>query len=199
MKRPIVVLILAGLLLSGCAQATLVSGAAPVRVGGAVAVPPVIGWSRFGQGNTEVWTVDGPMLEQMRFMVGLTDGDRAIIPPADADPLTALRGVDRDRAPRFREGMILPEVKEFFEGVLAFAEAKRPQVTHVRPMAFAGHQGFAFDFSFTSREGLDFLGFARGTIHEGKLYLVTYQGTRLYYFDKHRQDAERVMDGVTLL
>lgn len=199
MKRALPAMILAAALLTACTNATLVSGAAPVPVRGAVTAPPMIGWSRFDEGTSEVWTVDGPMLEQLRFMVGLADGDTAIIPSPDKNPAFATSGLDKDKAPRFRKGMILPEVKEFFEGVLAFAEAQNPVVANVRPHEFGGRPGFAFDFTFTTKNGLDFKGFGRGTIHNDKLYLVTYHGTRLRYFDKHREDAERVIESARLL
>jgi hypothetical protein len=199
MKHGLLAVILAGGLLAACTNATLVSGNAPTTIGNAITVIPAIGWSRFGEGTSEVWTVDGPLLEQLRFMAGLADGDTAIIPSPDKNPTFATSGLDTDKAPRFRKGMILPEVKEFFEGVLAFADAQRPKVENIRPEPFAGQPGFAFDFSFTSKNGLDFKGFGRGTIKNDKLYLVTYHGTRLRYFDMYRKDAETVIGSARFL
>lgn len=81
-------------------------------------------------------------------------------------------------------------------GVLAFTNAQRPKVENVRPEPFAGQPGFAFDFSFTSKNELAGEGFERGTIRNDKLYLVAYHGTRLRYFDMYSKDAEAVIGSV---
>ena len=42
-------------------------------------------------------------------------------------------------------------------------------------------------------------GIRAGSIHEGKLLLMVYTGTREYYFEKHKQDVEMIFSSVELV
>jgi hypothetical protein len=47
--------------------------------------------------------------------------------------------------------------------------------------------------------GLKRQGVAFGSIHEGKLLLMVYSGTREYYFEKHKQEVETLFSSVELV
>ena len=155
-----------------------------------------------------MWTIDGPLLEALRF-VTLNDGD------------TLFRSSDKDaKLPRFRAHMTPNEVVEFFvaslksvsggvdthqlakgmvvpEGIRAGSiNASSLDIQNLRPADFGNLPGFRFDFSFLSKEGLERQGFALGSIHDGKLLLMVYTGTREYYFDKHKQEVETIFSSV---
>jgi hypothetical protein len=169
-----------------------------------------VAWSQADEEGIQVWTIDGPFLEALRF-VALNDGD------------TLFRTTDSDtKLPRFRAHMTPNEVVEFFvaslksvsggvdthqlaKGMVLPAQiragsinAASIDVKNLRPADFGRLPGFRFDFSFLSKEGLERQGIALGCIHEGKLLLVVYTGTKEYYFEKHKQDVETIFSSVEI-
>ena len=208
MKVKISLLLLA-LLISGCAHYTL---APPERrpIGDLYSVESRMAWSRADEGGIEVWTIDGPLLEALRF-VSLKDGD-TLIPSADKDA----------KVPRFRSHMTPNEVAEFFvaslksvtgridthklskgmvdvQGITAGGiDASTMEIRDLRPADFGSLPGFRFDFDFLSKEGLEREGTALGAIYEGRLLLLVYTGTREHYFEKYRHEVEQVFSSVQI-
>jgi len=208
--RPMILLLIVLLFIGGCAHYTAV----PVErraVGNLYSVKSDVAWSQADEGGTQVWTIDGPLLEALRF-VTLNDGD-TLFPSTDKDA----------KLPRFRAHMTPNEVVEFFvanlksvsggvdthqlakglvqpAGIRAGSiNAASIDVKNLRPADFGRVPGFRFDFSFMSKEGLERQGLAVGSIHEGKLLLMVYTGTREYYFEKHKQDVETIFSSVELV
>ena len=66
------------------------------------------------------------------------------------------------------------------------------------PAAFGDKQGFRFGFSFKSKSGLAFKGFARAMVDDNRLFFLSYWGTELHYFPKHEKDAEQLFDSLEL-
>ena len=89
----------------GCAHYSLVP---PERrsVGEFYSVETRVSWSRAEEGGIEVWTVDGPILQCLRFLT-LKDGE-ALIPSTKKDA----------KLPRFRSYMTPSEIMEFFAASL---------------------------------------------------------------------------------
>ncbi len=158
-------------------------------------VDPQIPWSRFARGKIEVWTVDGPTLQAVRVYKGLQDGET----------LLPLRGDDK-QLPVYRRDMRATEVMEFFVDSLIAAEQlgwREPNLTsgrfaaeNLRPFDFNGQRGFRFEIRFTASNGLEYDGFVVGTRIEEKLYLISYSGTRQYYFPKYKQAAEKLIASI---
>ena len=95
-------LLLLALLISGCAHYTL---APPERrpIGDLYSVESRMAWSRADEGGIEVWTIDGPLLEALRF-VSLKDGD-TLIPSADKDAPVQISH-DAERGGRILRGKL---------------------------------------------------------------------------------------------
>ena len=205
--KPIILLLIVLLFISGCTQYTAVP-AGRREVGSLYSVKSNVTWSQADEGGIQMWTIDGPLLEALRFVI-LNDGD------------TLFRSSDKDaKLPRFRAHMTPNEVVEFFvaslksvsggvdthqlakgmvvpEGIRAGSiNASSLDIQNLRPSDFGNLPGFRFDFSFLSKEGLERQGFALGSIHDGKLLLMVYTGTREYYFDKHKQEVETIFSSV---
>ena len=91
--------------ITGCAHYSLVL---PERrsIGELYSVETRTSWNRAEEGGIEAWTVDGPILQCLRF-VTLKDGD-ALFPSAKEDT----------KLPRFRSHMTPSEVLEFFTASL---------------------------------------------------------------------------------
>ena len=208
--KPVILLLIVLLFIGGCTHYTAVP-AERRTVGSLYSVKSTVAWSQADEGGIQVWTIDGPLLDALRF-VTLNDGD------------TLFRSTDKDaKFPRFRAHMTPNEVTEFFVASLksvsggvdthqltkgmvqparitaGSVNAASIDVKNLRPADFGRLPGFRFDFSFLSKEGLERQGIAFGSIHEGKLLLMVYTGTKEYYFDKHKQDVETIFSSVELV
>ncbi len=179
-------LVVAAVLIAACTQYTLVKSE-QVSIGGAYTVEPQIIWSKFTEGKAEIWTVDGPLLQELRFIKGLEDGDK----------LFRLEG--KKKLPTFHGDMTALEIKELFEGSLARAEVGQVKTMNLRPEKFGTARGFRFEFAYLTKDGLQKDGFVVGTVKDKKLYLIMYTGTRLYYYRKHKEDVERLVKSIRML
>jgi len=208
--KPMILLLIVLLFIGGCTHSTAVP-AERRAIGSLYSVKSNVAWSQADEGGIQLWTIDGPLLEALRFLM-LNDGD------------TLFLSTDKDATlPRFRAHMTPNEVMEFFVASLKSVSggvdthqlakgmvhpagiragsinAASIDVKNLRPADFGRLPGFRFDFSFLSKEGLERQGVALGSIHEGKLLLMAYPVTREYCFDKHKQDAETIFSSVELL
>jgi hypothetical protein len=208
--KPVILLLIVLLFIGGCTHYTAVP-AERRAIGGLYSVKSNVVWSQADEGGIQLWTIDGPLLEALRFLT-LNNGD------------TLFLSTDRDaKLPRFRVHMTPNEVVEFFVASLKSVSggvdthqlakgmvhpagiragsinAATIDVKSLRPADFGRLPGFRFDFSFQSKEGLERQGTAFGTIHEGKLLLMVYSGTKEYYFSKHKQDVETIFSSVELM
>jgi len=196
--------------MAGCAHYSLVK---PERlaIGDLYTIESRIAWNKATEGHVEVWTVDGPSLEALRFINGLEDGQTLL-------PVRS----DRIKLPRFRGHMTPSEVLEFFVGTLksfggglqtghlargvvvsggvitANINAATVKAANLRPTQFGTLPGFRFDLSFLSREGLERDGMVLGTIHKKRLYLIIYTGAREYYYPKYREEVERLVSSIKI-
>jgi hypothetical protein len=208
MKRKILIFILI-LTVAGCAHYTLIQ---PVRhpIGSLYTVKSQIAWSKAMEGKIELWTVDGPLLEAIRFINGLEDGDNILL----------IKG-KKSNLPHFRAHMTPSEVLEFFVGSVksiaggveaehlakgvvppgirsAGINASTVQATNLRPARFGTLSGYRFDLSFRSKEGLERKGIVIGTIHEKCLYLIIYTGAKEYYYPKYKEEVERIISSIQI-
>lgn len=198
------------LFVTGCAHYTLVQ---PARqpIGDLYTVMTEIPWSKSTEGHIELWTVDGPLLEAIRFINGLEDGDSLL-----------KTGTEKSKLPRFRGHMTPSDVLEFFVASIksmgggleaehlalgrvtssairtAGINAGTAEATNLRPAKFGSLSGFRFDFQFLSKEGLEREGMALGTIHKEKLYLILYTGARQYYYSKYQEEVERLFSSIEI-
>ncbi|HEX9585323.1 MAG TPA: hypothetical protein VGB36_12550 [Gammaproteobacteria bacterium] len=172
------------LLMSACTQYTLVEPQ-PQKIGDFYTVAPQIHWSREKQGAIELWTVDGPALQAIRFFSGIEDGE-SMFPATGAD----------SKLPSYRSGMTAIEVEEFVIDTLARLGGTDVQAANLRPFQFGRTPGFRFEFTFLTREGLEFEGMAAGAEARDRLYLILYTGARSHYFGKHKNDVERIFESI---
>lgn len=195
---------------TGCASYSLI-GQERRAVGELYSVDPQIAWSMTKEEQIEIWTVDGPVLEAVRFINGLQDGD----------PLFPTSG-DKEKVPHFRAHMTPTEIAEFLVASIktsaqglqtgnvvksaahasqvraANINAASIQVTDLRPARFGTLQGFRFDLNFLSREGLKRQGMVVGALHAKKLYLIVYTGAKQYYYPKYKAVVERLIASIVI-
>ena len=151
-------------------------------------VQPQISWSLVTKGGkTEVWTVDGPALQQIRFVKGIPDGER----------LFKVR--NGDRLPAYKDPMNAHEIMEFIVDSLTAIGMIRVHATGLRPASFGSEPGFRFDLTFRSRGGLEMEGFVLGMVMQERLHLILYWGASRHYYPKHRDDVEQIIDSIEML
>jgi hypothetical protein len=184
MRTALVLAAVAGLA-AGCGRYSLVEPR-PRTIAEVYTVEPQRSWSRLSDGKWEVWTVDGPGLAAIQFLEGLKDGE----------PL--FRTADAQKRVTFRATMSPSELVELLVDGLASVGAQRITVTNLRPQKFGSVDGFRCELAYVTRTGLDKLGIAAGGIIGGRLHLVLYTGTRLHYYEAHRENAERIIQSIRM-
>lgn len=144
-------------------------------------VAPTVPWTSYSTVSDVTWTIDGPGLQSLVFVDGVKNGG----------PLFANRR--KKNMPTYRRGMTPIEIKDLFISTLGRFNYHRLKVRKMRPTKVGGVRGFRFNFSGTTKGGLNKQGFAVGAVRRNMLYLVYYWGTEEHYFGKHRRDAERIV------
>jgi hypothetical protein len=157
-----------------------------VEVAGFYTVDPQIQWSRGKGQHIEIWTVDGPLLESIRFFDARAHGDTLLVPGPD------------QTLPEFEKDMKASDVQEFVVDTISATGASRVEAYNLRPWDFGALSGFRFELKYVNQDGLEHDAFAVGAISDEKLYLILYAGTRRYYYPKYRGFAEAIVASVRL-
>ena len=174
----------AGMLgLAACTQFALVAPEQPVTLGGTYLIDPQIAWSKLSSGPRESWTVDGPLLNQVRFYNGLIGGS----------PLREVRVTKPDPMPLFRPSMSPLEIRDFVVASFARDNQQNIATENLRPFAFGPDPGFRFEYSYTAGDGLKKKGFVVGAVHDRKLFLIVYSAPAIYYYDRYRDTVEKMV------
>lgn len=143
-------------------------------------------WNKWAQNQisdtTEIWTSEGLDLDFLGLTGGLADGQTIFKARPNTEP------------PRFRKDFDFVQVAELFEYSLTnLTSSPVINVSDLQPATFAGRPGFRFSYAFTPRDELVRSGIASGAVVDGKLYLIFFHGSRVYHFDKYREEVERIM------
>ena len=170
------------LALGGCTAYNLIEPTR-VNIGRLYSVEAQRTWSRVVQRGVELWTVDGPLLQAVRFF-DVHDGD-------------SLLPVLGDRAlPEFRTSMTASEVQEFVADTVAALGGARVETRDLEPLVFGSWPGFRFELGFVNEDGLEMDALVAGAVHDQRLHLIVYTGARLHYFERYRGHVERLIGSV---
>lgn len=197
-SAPFCFLVLLGLgaaVLTGCGDPLLVKPDEHDRIGEAYRVDPQIEWSRQQDHKLQIWTVDGPLLEQLRLYAGIANGDSLLPTPG--------RSISRQewgQRPKYHKGMRAHDVMELVATTLAQSGAVDVGAGRLRPAEFGGRSGFRFDLRFASDLGVTYRGLAAGMItQDGRLHLILYMGAQPHYFDAYEAIIQGILNSVVLL
>lgn len=179
------------LLLAGCAQYSAV-GPQRVTVKDTLIVEPDIAWNKInaqdvsGRSRTEIWTADGHMLNTITFFAGIEDGRPLFVQTAEEER--------RVNLPAFRSTMTSIDVMELVEATyVKIAQSPLAKTRNLRPAKFADADGFRFEMSLVDKDEVDREAIAIGTVRNGRLYLIFYQGARLHHYSLRQAQAERII------
>ena len=186
MKR---LLILVGvLLLSACNQYTLVQpGLVEVRQ---ITVSPTNPWNAAPSvdsiGGYPTWTTDGVILNSLTFFPAIKNGK----------PL--FRSSRDDPYPVFTTDLLPNEIVEIVEASIAKnLGATISGSSGLKPLMIDGNPGFQSSFDFITGD-VPRRAFVAGAVKGESLYLMLYQATDLYYYDKYLEDVTSMAAGMGL-
>lgn len=199
MSKPSAVLFAAALAISALLPAGIAQAHSLKKQGEAVqvadstlTVTPSRDWNRLSGKigkSTETWTLDGGQLNDVTFFGGIEAGR----------PLVRERSKKHDPLPKFTETTLLVEVPELLEGTYrTYKELSAFKVASSSPAKFLGRDGIQFSYEFTDRDGLTRKGEAVAVIVNKKLFMITFDAPRLYYFDRAVRDFRALIASARL-
>jgi hypothetical protein len=178
--RPLVICALA-LAVTGCGTA-LVPSDRIASVGNGISVMPQRSWNRIAT-DPEVWTTQGPQIDQVRFYAGVKSG-HALVP-----------GVRGDRLD-FDAKMLPNDIQDLVVATLQQEGNKAIQTGNLAPCNFGAGKGFCFDLAFASPADLEMKGLAMARKKNDQLDLILFQAPAEYYFGEMAPDMQKVFASV---
>ena len=172
------------LAMNGCAGITLVENKRQI-VAGIYSVEPQINWNRLTEESIEIWTVDGPLLQSIRFFESVDDGE-SLFPNQDS----------KRKLPVFHDAMTATEIQELVIDTLAALGAVDIDADNLRPVKLGNLSGFRFELEYQTENGLEQDGLVAGATSNQKLYLILYTGDRSYYYSKYLQHVEAMIRSI---
>lgn len=194
--KHILIVLSAALALAGAAQAReydLLKASEPTRVANSyLAVTPSIDWNQLGHkpgSNAEIWTLNGLTLDALTFYGGIKNDETMV---KDA--------LKKDRPlPHFMSTMLAPDVEQLFEENHRLAnDTTIFHLDKMEPATFLKGDGFRFEYTYTAKDEVERKGLAMGAVRNGKLYLISFEAPRIYYFDNGKVAAEAIMASAVL-
>jgi len=85
------------------------------------------------------------------------------------------------------------ELVELVQNSLTTWGYENLQTSDIRSEAIGGHEWIAMDFAGSDSGGLDYSGMGFVTERNERLHLILYIGTRLYHFEKNKDDVVRLV------
>lgn len=179
--RPLVALSFA-LVVTGCANLELVPADKLASVGNSISVMPQRAWNKIAK-DPDVWTTQGPQIDQVRFFAGVKSGQ----------PL--LRGIRDDRM-NFDSKMLPNDIQDLVVATLQREGNKAIQAGNLAPCNFGSGKGFCFDLTFASPSDLDMKGLAMARKQDDRLDLILFQAPVEYYFSEMSPDVQKIFASV---
>jgi hypothetical protein len=179
------------LLLTACATPYVLVEPGRHEVRDALSVAPGSAWNRVGtpgyEGDIEVWTLDGPVLNTLLFVPGVGDGEPIFVrrrgPGAPAG----------EKPPVFRTAMTPFEIVELLRDTIALSfDTAIVDTSGLQPDTLGGVSGFRFQTRMIGQDEVERDGVALGAVRDGKLYMLWFQGAHLNYFERYLPEVESV-------
>lgn len=178
--------LLAGLL-AGCQTYAIHGANKPRLIQEAMTVTPKRTWNVKVNGGEEIWTVDGEVLQSVRFWNRLEDGRSLFAVPT------------RQEKPVYRSSMTPNDVVNFVAGSVAALGAAGIETGDLRPAKVAGRKGFRFEMDYALASGIEQKAVVFG-VRDGanRLSLVMYSAHPEYYFDRHIGEVAAMLRAANL-
>ena len=168
-------------LLTGCPSITLVKSGS-ITLQDRLTVETTHEWSLIsGYTKWDVLTVDGARLQRIAVLGGLEDGESIFSFPQG------------QKAPKFKSSMTAVEIAEAIKSSMALGNLGNFKIINLRPYKIGSEDGFRFDCTYKTKDGLDFKCLFVGAVYKNRLSLIAAYGTAVYYYDNYSEEAERMI------
>lgn len=178
-------------LLSACASISA-APPGPQTLGGVHGVTLGQTWSDVtavmptGQPSVRLLTMDGPMLNRLYLVGGLSRGQGLIKAVSKEKPV-----------PTYRADMSPSELAEFTADTVVALGYQRVQTAKLRPAKFGAVDGLRFDIKAQTDSGLEISGVAQLCEDKEKLFLVLYLAPTEHYFAASLPEVEALLKSAT--
>ncbi len=133
------------------------------------------------------WTQYGPLLEHIRFLKPLQDGEKL--------PFENLKDKG-NKIPVYRVGMTPEEVVELYRSSASNVGSVVTAVSELEPINLGGSAGYKFEINISSVKGKDFKAKVFFTERENKLYVIEFGARATHYYDHRQQFVQNVINSV---
>jgi hypothetical protein len=184
MKRLLSILVLAALL-GGCAAVSKV-GPGDTVVGDRLAVPTDTAWNQLGgqfSGTTAtaVWTAEGLTIDQLRFFVGVKDGD-ALAPNNGKE----------QRPLNFKAAMQGHEIASLFEA-LHTRDGSSYTLDKLEGTTFLGQRGWRVQYTSVRKfDDVKLSGVVWAAVRDGQLYAMSFSAPALAFYPRLAPRVEKI-------
>ncbi|MHC8510361.1 MAG: hypothetical protein ACYYKD_13420 [Rhodospirillales bacterium] len=172
--------------LTACAAFKLVPPG-DVETAADLTVTTGIAWSRQSGGSTEIWTLDGPGLQQLVFVEAKSGN------PFLEGEGRASQPYQKNMTPLELRDMLKNNLEAGLEPGLDPSEITRIEETAFKPGTFGAFKGYRLELDFAFKDGLNRKGVAVFFVHEDNAYLVLYFGAEQVYFGKGLGEFEKII------
>ncbi len=148
-------------------------------------------WTRLATLGGELWTIDGELLNQLNFIDGVA---------ADRHVLTNRRRTkSAPDGAYFKPGLDALQLQQLFVDAFGGQGMVNATASGLRPARMGDVDGFRFELSFASPEGLIYRGKVLVAEREQRLYALIFLAPAEYYFDKDAALVDRILDSARLV
>jgi len=190
MNRLLSMLLLAALL-GGCAVVTKV-GPGDTVVGERLTVPTDAAWNQFGgqfsgTAANAVWTAEGLTIDQLRFYVGVKDGD------------TLAPNSGKEQRPlNFKAAMQGHEIAALFE-TLQTRDGSSYTLDKLEGATFLGQRGWRVQFTSVRKfDDVKLTGVVWAAVRDGQLYAMSFSAPALSFYPRLAPRVEKIAAGARL-
>ncbi len=174
-------------LLTGCA-----SGFSEVQPGSlsvassSLTVRPSVAWNKAPKGPMDVkyeenWTQNGPLLDSIRFIGGLPEGEA----------ITKQKKKAEQKVPTFQADMTPPDLVSMIESYYRIArQAPVFNIEDVSPVSFLDQKGIQIDAKYVGRDEVERRARLVLAIKGRELYMMALDAAALHYFDAAAPEFE---------
>ena len=194
MQRIVLLLILAALT-TGCIPTyTLISPQTTEVAKGNLSVRPGTAWNKAPQSSLDIqqeesWTLNGPALDLVTFIGGVSEGEA----------VAKQREKDDRQVPVFKTDMTPPELVSMIETYYRIkARIAVFETTSVKPTTFLGNPGIQFDYNYVAGDDVKRQGRSVFAIVDDKFYMMTLDGTALHYFGAVLPEFETMVESARI-
>lgn len=177
-------------LLSSCA-AYVLKPAGVSKVGN-LTFNTSINWNKVPSGfgpQTEVWTVDGILLNRLIFVTNVAEGKSIFNDVSKDTPM-----------PKFNPKVLPHELKALIETSLTNTSGGKYPVktTNLKPVKISDKQGVSFDLEFYNADGLLSRGKVVAVVNAEKLNVIIFTAASVYHYDKYAPEFSKIVSSLQL-